>query len=86
MKFNSIAQSSLMVLSLLLTAAGAHAQSTARANVPFAFKMGTAQMPAGTYSSRTVKAATSSRSAMSKPVSPRSPWAGRKLRPKRRTS
>jgi hypothetical protein len=50
MKFNSIAQSSLMVLSLLLTAAGAHAQSATRANVPFAFKMGTTQMPAGTYS------------------------------------
>ncbi len=50
MKFNSIAQSSLMVLSLLLTAAGAHAQSAARANVPFAFKVGTTQMPAGTYS------------------------------------
>jgi hypothetical protein len=49
MKFNSIAQSSLMVLSLLLTAAGAHAQSAARANVPFAFKVGTTQMPAGTY-------------------------------------
>ena len=49
MKFNSIAQSSLMVLSLLLTVAGAHAQSAARANVPFAFKVGTTQMPAGTY-------------------------------------
>jgi hypothetical protein len=49
MKFNSIAQSSLMVLSLLLTAAGAHAQTAARANVPFAFKVGTTQMPAGTY-------------------------------------
>jgi hypothetical protein len=49
MKFNSIAQSSLMVFSLLLTAAGAHAQSAARANVPFAFKVGTTQLPAGTY-------------------------------------
>jgi hypothetical protein len=49
MKFNSIAQSSLMVLSLLLTVAGAHAQSAARANVPFAFKVGTTQMPAGIY-------------------------------------
>ena len=49
MKFNSIAQSSLVVLSLLFTAAGAHAQSAARANVPFAFKVGTTQMPAGTY-------------------------------------
>ena len=49
MKFSSIAQSSLMVLSLLLTAAGAHAQSAARAKVPFAFKVGTTQMPAGIY-------------------------------------
>ena len=49
MKFNSIAQSSLVVLSLLLTAAGAHAQSATRANVPFAFKVGTTQMPAGAY-------------------------------------
>jgi len=49
MKYNSIAQSSLVVLSLLLTVAGAHAQSAARAKVPFAFKVGTTQMPAGTY-------------------------------------
>jgi hypothetical protein len=49
MKCNSIAQSSLVVLSLLLTVAGAHAQSATRANVPFAFKVGTTQMPAGTY-------------------------------------
>jgi hypothetical protein len=49
MKCNSIAQSSLVVLSLMLTVAGAHAQSATRANVPFAFKVGTTQMPAGTY-------------------------------------
>jgi hypothetical protein len=49
MKLNSIAQSSLVVLSLLFTVAGAQAQSAARAKVPFAFKVGTAQMPAGTY-------------------------------------
>ena len=49
MKRNSISSSSLLVLSLLLSAAGAHAQSTARANVPFAFKVGTKVMPAGTY-------------------------------------
>jgi hypothetical protein len=48
MKINSIAASSLVVLSLLLTAAGAYAQS-AQAHVPFAFKVGTAQMPAGNY-------------------------------------
>jgi hypothetical protein len=52
MKRNSISKSSLLVLSLLLTVAGAHAQSAARANVPFAFKVGTTQMPAGTYAIR----------------------------------
>jgi hypothetical protein len=51
MRFNSIAHSSFMLLSLLLTTAGAHAQS-ARANVPFAFKVGTTQMPAGAYTIR----------------------------------
>jgi hypothetical protein len=50
MKRNSIATSSLVVLSLLLTAAGAYAQSAGRANVPFAFKVGAEQVPAGTYS------------------------------------
>jgi hypothetical protein len=49
MKINSIAASSLVVLSLLLTAAGAHAQSASKAHVPFAFKVGKAQMPAGNY-------------------------------------
>src|ERR1700751_1969094 len=49
MKRNSIAQSSLVVLSLLLAVAGAHAQSPTRATVPFAFKVGAKQMPAGTY-------------------------------------
>ncbi len=52
MKCNSISNSSLLVLSLLLTVTGAHAQSAARANVPFAFKVGTKQMPAGTYTVR----------------------------------
>jgi hypothetical protein len=52
MKFNSISKSSFLVLSLLLSVAGAHAQSAARANVPFAFKIGTTQMPAGTYAIR----------------------------------
>jgi hypothetical protein len=50
MKCNSIATSSLVVLSLLFAAAGAHAQSAVQAHVPFAFKVGTAHMPAGTYS------------------------------------
>jgi hypothetical protein len=49
MKINSIAASSLVVLSLLLTAAGAYAQSAVEAHVPFAFKVGQKQMPAGTY-------------------------------------
>jgi hypothetical protein len=53
MKRNSIATSSLVVLSLLLTAAGAYAQSAVQAHVPFAFKVGTAQVPAGTYSMKT---------------------------------
>jgi hypothetical protein len=48
MKCNSIAKSSLVVLSLLLSVAGAHAQSV-RAKVPFAFKVGSTQLPAGTY-------------------------------------
>jgi hypothetical protein len=50
MKCNSIATSSLVVLMLLIAAAGAHGQSAVQAHVPFAFKVGTAQMPAGTYS------------------------------------
>jgi hypothetical protein len=49
MKINSFATSSLVVLSLLLTAAGAYAQSAVQAHVPFAFKVGKTQMPAGTY-------------------------------------
>jgi hypothetical protein len=52
MKRNSISYSSLVLLSLLLSATGAYAQS-ARANVPFAFKVGAKQMPAGTYTVRT---------------------------------
>ena len=56
MKCNSISKSSLLVLSLLLTVAGAHAQSAARAKVPFAFKVGTTQMPAGTYNIQNVGA------------------------------
>jgi hypothetical protein len=50
MKINSIATSSLVVLSFLLTAAGAYAQSAVEAHVPFAFKVGKTQMPAGNYS------------------------------------
>jgi hypothetical protein len=49
MKINSFATSSLVVLSLLFTAAGAYAQSAVEAHVPFAFKVGKTQMPAGNY-------------------------------------
>jgi hypothetical protein len=49
MKINSIAAPSLVVLSLLLTAAGAYAQCGVETHVPFAFKVGTAQMPSGNY-------------------------------------
>jgi hypothetical protein len=50
MKRKSIAASSLVVLSLLLTAAGAYAQSATQADVPFAFMVSKTQVPAGTYS------------------------------------
>jgi hypothetical protein len=48
MKRNLFGILSLVVLSLL-NATGAFAQSMAKANVPFAFKVGSAQLPAGTY-------------------------------------
>jgi hypothetical protein len=50
MKRNSICNSSLFVLSLLLTVAGAHAQTAARASVPFPFQVTGHKLPAGTYS------------------------------------
>ena len=49
MKRNLIGTVSLVVLSLLTTNNGAYAQSAARADVPFAFNVGTTHMPAGTY-------------------------------------
>jgi hypothetical protein len=49
MKRNLIGTLSLVVMSLLLSATGAFAQSAVTANVPFAFKVGEAQMPAGSY-------------------------------------
>jgi hypothetical protein len=52
MKRNLIGTLSLVALSLLLTATGAHAQSGAEAYVPFAFNVGTVHMPAGTYEIR----------------------------------
>jgi hypothetical protein len=49
MKRNLIGTSSLVVLSLLLSATGAYAQAAVQAYVPFAFTVGTTQLPAGTY-------------------------------------
>jgi hypothetical protein len=49
MKRNLIGTLSLVVMSLLLSATGAFGQSAVTANVPFAFKVGQAQLPAGTY-------------------------------------
>ena len=40
---------SLVVLSLFLNATGAYAQSVVKVNVPFAFKVGATQLPAGCY-------------------------------------
>ncbi|MFZ0759040.1 MAG: hypothetical protein WAM69_03740 [Candidatus Sulfotelmatobacter sp.] len=40
---------SLVVLSLFLNATGADAQSVVKVNVPFTFKVGKAQLPAGCY-------------------------------------
>jgi hypothetical protein len=48
MNRNLIGTLSLAVLSLMLTT-GAHAQSVVKADVPFAFNAGAAQMPAGQY-------------------------------------
>ena len=49
MKRNLIGILSLVVLSMLVNATGAYAQSAVRANVPFAFKVGPKQLPAGAY-------------------------------------
>jgi hypothetical protein len=49
MKRNLITILSLVVMSLMLNATGAYAQSYAKADVPFAFNVGAAQLPAGTY-------------------------------------
>jgi hypothetical protein len=49
MKRNLIGILSLVVLSMLVNATGAYAQSAVRANVPFAFKVGAKQLPAGAY-------------------------------------
>ncbi len=49
MKRNLITILSLVVMSLMFNATGAYAQSFAKADVPFAFNVGNAQLPAGTY-------------------------------------
>jgi hypothetical protein len=49
MKRNLFATLSVGALSALLTATSAYAQPGVEANVPFAFNVGTTQMPAGTY-------------------------------------
>jgi hypothetical protein len=49
MKRNLIGTLSLVAMSLLLNVNGAYAQSAVKANVPFAFNVGTSQLPAGSY-------------------------------------
>jgi hypothetical protein len=49
MKRNLITILSLVVISLMVSATSAYAQSCAKANVPFAFNVGPKQLPAGTY-------------------------------------
>lgn len=52
MKRNLIGTLSLVTLSLLLSVNGAYAQSAIRANVAFAFNVGSAQLPRGNYTIR----------------------------------
>jgi hypothetical protein len=52
MKRNLIGILSLVVMSLLLNPTAVYAQSYAKANVPFDFKVGSAQLPSGTYDVR----------------------------------
>ena len=49
MKRNLIGTLSLVGISLLLNINSAYAQSVAQANVPFAFNVGSSQLPAGSY-------------------------------------
>jgi hypothetical protein len=49
MKRNLITILSLVVMSLMVSATSAYAQSYAKANVPFAFNVGPKQLPAGPY-------------------------------------
>ena len=48
MKRNLIGTLSLVVMAVMMNAT-AHAQTVATAKVPFAFKVGSAQLPAGSY-------------------------------------
>jgi hypothetical protein len=57
MKRNLSTTLSLVVMSLMLNVAVVHAQSYAKANVPFAFNVGAKQLPAGTYKIAVVGAA-----------------------------
>ena len=61
MKRNLIGILSLAVMIVLVSATGVYAQSIAKADVPFAFAVGSAQLPAGTYE---VKSANSGSSAI----------------------
>ncbi len=54
MKRNLITILSLVVMSLMFNATGAYAQSYAKADVPFAFNVGSRQLPAGTYDVRSM--------------------------------
>ena len=49
MKRNLITILSLLVMSLMFNVAGVYAHSYVKADVPFAFNVGTAQLSAGTY-------------------------------------
>jgi hypothetical protein len=60
MKRNLVGILSLVVISLMFNVASASAQSYAKADVPFAFVVGSAQLPAGTYDVKTIGAGNSS--------------------------
>jgi hypothetical protein len=60
MKRNLIGILSLVVMAVVISSTGAFAQSYAKADVPFAFTVGSAQLPAGTYEIRTLGAGNSS--------------------------
>ena len=49
MKRNLIGILTLVVMTVLISSTSAYSQAYAKADVPFAFKVGNAQLPAGTY-------------------------------------